>query len=206
MVRVKICGITTVSDALWALDFGADAVGLVFAKSPRQVSVRLAEKISRAVGPWMAVCGVFVDEPPVLVRRIAGDVGLSAIQLHGSEPPQEIGDYKGLKVIKTFHVDEKFRLERLKSYRKADAFLFDTKVGDRLGGTGKTFDWKVLKKISTEKPVIISGGLNPQNVAAAVRFFRPYGVDVSSGVEKKPGKKDLNRIRDFIRNAKKIEF
>lgn len=206
MVRVKICGVTTVADAQAASDLGADAIGVVFAKSPRRVSLRTAEKISRAVGPWISVVGVFVDESAENILRAARECGLCAIQLHGRERAADIKRLAGFRVIKAFHVDRNFSPGNLKDYREADAFLFDTKIGDKIGGTGLVFDWKVLKSLSTENRVIISGGLHPQNVAEAVRFFKPYGVDVSSGVEKSPGKKNLRRVREFIRNAKKVEF
>ena len=206
MLRVKICGITTVSDARAALDLGADAIGVVFAESPRRVSIKEAAKISRAVGPWAALVGVFVKESPAFIRRVARECGLSAIQLHNDWTPGELKEFETVKVIKTFRVDSHFNATRLKNYHAADAFLFDTKIDGRMGGTGKTFDWKILKKIAFKKPVIISGGLNPGNVSKAVRFFKPYGVDVSSGVEKSPGKKDLRLVREFIRIAKKTDY
>ena len=202
MVRVKICGITSVPDACAAMDFGADAIGVVFAKSPRRVSVKITEKISRCVGPWISVVGVFVNESPQAVQRIARECGLSSVQLHGCETMRAVDDIKGVKVIKTFHVDRDFDPADFKKYDSADAFLFDTKIGAKIGGTGVLFDWKLLKKYRIDKPLIVSGGLHPGNVARAVEFFRPYGVDVSSGVEKSPGKKDLKLMREFIRNAK----
>jgi len=206
VVRVKICGITTAADARAALDLGANAVGLVFAESPRQVIIAEAAKVSKAVGPWISVVGVFVDEAPSRILKIARECGLSAAQLHGHEPAADMAGLKGLKVIKAFHVDADYRAGILKSYAGADAFLFDSKIAGQFGGTGRTFDWNLLKKSSAGKPVIVSGGLHPGNAAKAVRFFKPYGVDVSSGVEKSPGKKDLKLMKEFIRNAKKIEY
>ncbi len=203
MTRVKICGITTVEDAKAAVDLGADAIGLIFARSPRQVSIRQAVRISKAVAPWTVLVGVFVNEAPERVRAVASECGLSVIQLHGLEAPGDVALIKPLKVVKTFHVDKKFENSQISRYRSADAFLVDTQVAGRLGGTGKVFDWKALKKIDFSKPLIVSGGLNPQNVGAAIRFFKPYGVDVSSGVEKAPGKKNLKKVKQFILNVKK---
>ena len=204
MLRVKICGITTVSDAKAAADLGADAIGVIFAKSPRQVTLDTAQKISRAAGPWVSVVGVFVDESPEKVLRIARACGLTALQLHGKESAEDVKKFSDFRVIKTFHVNGEFRPGILKSYEEASAYLFDTKFGEQTGGTGRTFDWKILKNVEAKKPVIISGGLHPKNVAQAVRFFKPYGVDVSSGVEKSPGKKDLKLVKEFIQNAKKV--
>jgi len=203
VVRVKICGITTVSDARAAMDLGADAIGVIFATSPRQVTARRAAEISRAVGPWIAVLGVFVDETPAMIRRVAQECGLSAVQLHGSETPKMVESFKGMKVIKAFHVGEDFDASAMTRYRSVDAFLFDTKVPGQAGGTGVAFDWKILNRFRSEKPFIISGGLHAGNVAQAIRYFKPYGVEVSSGVEKSPGKKSLKLMKAFIQNAKK---
>ena len=204
MVRVKICGITTVADALAVVKLGADAIGLVFAKSPRQVTLDAARRISQVVGPWVSVVGVFVDAPAKKVLKTARDCGLSVVQLHGKETAQDAAKLAGLKVIKVFLVEGHFNASDLKAYQSVGAFHFDAKVGDKIGGTGNTFDWKRLKNIQIQKAVIISGGLHPGNVKQAVRFFNPYGVDVSSGVEKSPGKKDLKLVREFIQNAKKV--
>jgi phosphoribosylanthranilate isomerase len=201
MVRVKICGITSVENAETALECGADAIGLVFAKSPRRVSVRQARKITAAVGPWMTTVGVFVNEKLGRVLRIAKACRLSAIQLHGDEPPSYIKRLGGHRVIKAVRVARSSDLEGAPDWG-ADALLFDTKVEGSFGGTGKSFDWKILKSRKIRKPFIVSGGLNPKNVREAVRVLSPYGVDVSSGVEKAPGKKDPALVREFIRNAK----
>lgn len=204
MVRVKICGITNIDDARAAMDLGVDAVGVIFAESKRRVSEKRAAEISRAVGPWIAVLGVFVDENASEVKRLARECGLSAVQLHGRETPKFVESLEGLKVLKAFHVGEGFRPSGVSAYRSADAYLFDTKVPGQAGGTGTRFDWGLLAKLRTDKPIVISGGLRADNVAAAVRRFRPYGVETSSGVEKAPGKKDIKKMKDFIRNAKKI--
>lgn len=201
MTRVKICGITTVSDAIRVVDAGADAIGLVFAKSPRRVSLSMAKKISLAVGPWISVVGVFVDEAPSQVLRIIRECRLSAVQLHGSESLADIKKMAGTKMIKAVHVNDAFRSASLKKY-PVDAFLFDNREGAVLGGTGKTFDWKILKKDLPDTRIIISGGLRPDTVATAVKLFHPYGVDVSSGVELRPGVKNIQLVKEFVRNAK----
>ena len=202
MTRVKICGITRVEDAKAALDAGADAIGLVFAKSPRQVSLKQAQKISRAVGPWMTVVGVFVNEKPNVIRRVTEGCGLTAVQLHGQESQQEIQALRGIKTIKAFRVENKGDLRGLARYN-TDAFLFDAKAPGLYGGTGICFDWALLKGLRLRAPWILSGGLSVRNVREALKTLSPYGVDVSSGVEKSPGIKDLKLVREFIRIAKK---
>ena len=201
MTKVKICGITNHRDADSAVTLGADALGFIFAKSPRQVSVKAAREISRSVGPWVATVGVFVNESAENILRIASECHLSAIQLHGDETPGFLAKLSGCKLIKAFRVAEPKDLKDIKNY-KADAYLFDTKVSGVYGGSGKSFDWKILRLKQALQPYILSGGLNPKNVRSAVRMLKPYGVDVSSGVEKSPGKKDLKLVKEFIRNAK----
>jgi phosphoribosylanthranilate isomerase len=201
VTRVKICGITNRGDAEDALCFGADAIGFVFAQSPRQISVNDAKKISRAVGPWMTTVGVFVNENERNILRIASECRLSVIQLHGDEPASELHRLKPYKVIKAFRILEKEDLNKTKGYN-ADAYLFDTKVSDVYGGSGKSFDWALLRSTRVPKPYIVSGGLTPQNVKTVIRILSPYGVDVSSCVEKSPGKKDTKLVKRFIHNAK----
>lgn len=203
MTKVKICGITNLGDAESAVADGADALGFVFAESPRRVSLAMAQKISRAVGPWVATVGVFVNESAENILRVASECRLSAIQLHGDEPASFLGRLSGYKVIKAFRVSAPADLKRVCAY-KADAYLFDTRVDGAYGGSGKSFDWKILRSRMILKPTILSGGLNAKNVKGAVRMLRPYGVDVSSGVEQSPGKKDLKRMKEFIRNAKNL--
>ena len=202
MTRVKICGITNLADAEHALSCGADALGFVFAKSPRQIRPDHVQKIIRAMGPWAAAIGVFVNENAQKVRRIASECGLSAVQLHGDEDEGYLKSLGSLRIIKAFRVGDDFDPKGLKK-NSADAYLFDAKVKSSRGGTGCRFDWNILGRRSLGKPFIISGGLNPRNVREAVCFFKPYGVDVSSGVESAPGKKDPKLVKEFIINAKK---
>lgn len=203
MTRVKICGITNLEDARRAFDSGADALGFVFAESPRRVSAAQVKKIVKALGPWIATVGVFVNEKLENVRRIAAECGLSAVQLHGDESADYVRRLKlpSCKVIKAFRVAEKSDLKKILRYR-ADAFLFDTKVAGKWGGSGQSFDWDILKSLKTPCPVIVAGGLSPENVGEVVKRLLPYGVEASSSVERAPGKKDPRKVREFIRRAK----
>ena len=202
MTRVKICGITSVRDAEQALEAGADAIGLVFAPSPRRVSVAAAEKITKAAGPWAMTVGVFVNEKTETVLKIAARCRLSAIQLHGEEGAAAGRRlslyYKVVKAVRVAHRSDVLAAEKT----SAEFILWDTKVVGFYGGSGKRFDWELLRSARTKKPFIVSGGLNPGNVAEVVRTLAPYGVDVSSGVEIRPGKKDPRLVREFIQNAK----
>lgn len=203
MVKVKICGITHFEDARHAVACGADALGFVFADSPRKISVRRASEIIRRLDPWTAVVGIFVNESSRAIKAAARACRLTVVQLHGDESPAFLKKIAPLKIIKSFRVASPEDLETLSGF-EASAFLFDAKVEGRRGGTGKTFDWRLLQKHRPETPVILSGGLTPSNVTAAVRAVRPYAVDVSSGVEASPGRKDPAKVKRFILNAKKI--
>ena len=201
MVRVKICGITNASDAQCALKWGADALGFIFAESPRRVSSQRVKAIVSAVGPWVATVGVFVNESVETMKRIAADCRLTAVQLHGEENAEAARSLSPLFVIKTFHASPALDLKKAGEY-PADALLFDTAVQGLPGGTGKVFDWGLLAGSRLPARVIVSGGLKPSNVREAVERVRPYGVDVSSGVESAPGKKSADLIREFILSAK----
>ena len=201
MVKVKICGITSQRDAEAAAGFGADAIGFIFAPSPRRIAPALAKKIVRSLGPFIATVGVFVNEKPATVMAVAQEAGLTAVQLHGDETTATVKKIKGVRVIKTMRVANAADVWAMRGY-KADAVLFDTKVEGKYGGTGKTFDWKLLASYKGEVPFIVSGGLMPHNVREVVKIARPYGVDVSTGVERSPGVKDAEMIKEFIRNAK----
>lgn len=203
MVRVKICGITRLSDALEAVREGADALGFVFAPSPRRISANEAKKIIQPLPPFIIKVGVFVNERPERILDTVKNCGLNAVQLHGDETPEE-ARYLGerVPVIKAFRVKEGIDVRRLNRYR-VSAFLFDTYVSAKPGGSGKVFDWNLVKSLKLKVPVILSGGLTPQNAAFAVSSVKPYGVDVSSGVESAPGKKNQKLVRAFIREVKK---
>ncbi|NTV28993.1 MAG: phosphoribosylanthranilate isomerase [Candidatus Omnitrophica bacterium] len=203
-VRVKICGITNKDDAFKAIKFGADALGFVFyKKSPRYVSPSRARNIVEILPPFVSVVGVFVDEKIGAIRDIAGFVGLNAIQLHGEEDHHfchRLKRYQVLRIIKGFRVNEAFDFAAVKKF-DVDGYLFDTYQEGVAGGTGKVFNWELLKRAEVPGPVILSGGLTPENVQEAVRTVKPFAVDVSSGVEATPGQKDHHKLQTFILNV-----
>jgi phosphoribosylanthranilate isomerase len=201
MVRVKICGITTVEDALMVVAAGADAIGLVFyGKSPRDVSPEQAEAIVRALPPFVQAVGLFVNADVDFVNATANGCRLDIVQLHGEEPP-EYCMLVQRRVIKTFRVRDAASLDPMKDYRVA-GFLLDAWSPSSHGGTGTTFNWEIASAGEKFGPIILAGGLTPQNVREAVEKVAPYGVDISSGVESAPGKKDPEKVREFIRRAK----
>ncbi|MDI6689713.1 MAG: phosphoribosylanthranilate isomerase [Actinomycetota bacterium] len=205
MVRVKICGITNLEDALLAVKLGADALGFVFAESPRCIEPQVAAEIIKAIPPFVSRVGIFVDEDETWVKTVATICGLDILQFHGSESASYCMQFER-KVIKAFRIKQFSDLDIFPGYRAVDAFLLDTFVEGRCGGTGKTFDWRIARKAKEfGKPIILSGGLNPDNVAEAIRLVKPYAVDVSSGVEKEPGKKDPDKLRAFFENVRSWE-
>ena len=201
-VKVKICGITNEADGLAAAQAGADAVGFVFYEaSPRAVSIQAAAAISRALPPFILKVGVFVDAPADTVLRAARECGLGLLQFHGEETPAYCLQF-GLMSMKAFRIRDAGSLERLAEY-PTQAWLLDACVPNKPGGSGESFDWDLaLAAQQFGRPIFLAGGLTPENVADAVRRVRPYGVDVSSGVEASPGRKDLAKVREFIRAAK----
>ncbi|MBI3944915.1 MAG: phosphoribosylanthranilate isomerase [Armatimonadetes bacterium] len=202
--RIKVCGITRPGDAIGAVADGVDALGFIFAESPRRITPEQAGAIiTRAVPPLVSTVGVFVDEAPEAVAVAARTAGLTAVQLHGAEPPEYLGRLRSLcpaRIIKAFRIRSREDAIAVHVYREcADAFLLDTFVSGAAGGTGQTFDWELaLTARAFEVPLILAGGLNPENVAEAVRRVRPYAVDVSSGVEVSPGVKDAEKVRAFV--------
>ncbi len=201
MVRVKICGITNIEDALIAAEAGADALGFIFyPKSPRFISPDAAAKIVAELPPFIAPVGVFVDEERERVIRVREEVGLRVLQLHGGEPPEFTSSLPG-PTIKGFRVGEGFNEDEIDEYA-CSAILLDTYVEGLPGGTGKVFDWEIARRWAERRRVILAGGLKPENVAEAVRKVRPYAVDVSGGVEVRPGKKDPDLVLRFIIAAK----
>lgn len=199
--RVKICGITEPEDAALATECGADAVGLVFAPSPRQVTTAQAAEVLKAVGPFVTAVALFVDAEADFMRRVCGELRIATVQLHGRETPETVRALRPLKVIKALRVGSADDLVGMERYQ-ADGYLLDARVPGNVGGTGKTFDWTLAVEPARRLPVILAGGLTPDNVTEAVRRVRPYGVDVSSGVESSPGRKDPHKVRDFVANAR----
>jgi len=208
MVRVKICGIKTFEDARYAVNYGAHALGFVFCESRRRVDPLMAREIIRTLPPFVMKVGVFMDQNFDYVLSVVDFCGLDAVQLHGAETPQYCSRFDKLpcQVIKAFRVKDDGIIEEMKKYR-ADAYLLDSWVHGMPGGTGKTFDWSIARKVvkRSTKPVILAGGLNDANVAQAVMEVSPYAVDVSSGVETF-GKKDKNKIIRFMNEVRRINL
>jgi len=197
--RVKVCGITSAFDAGAAIAAGADAIGVILTDSPRQLTIEQAERVFAAVPPFIARIGVFVDADEAEVAEAVVRLRLSAVQFHGAETAERCAAAPA-PVIKALRVGESFSLlESCEPYRGAVAgLLLDTYVPGKAGGTGKTFAWERLGRIPDFVPVIVAGGLNPVNVGAAIRALRPFGVDVSSGVEEHPRAKDPYKLRAFV--------
>jgi len=197
-VKVKICGLTNVDDALAAVAAGADLLGFVlWEKSPRCVTIETAREIARLLPPATTRVGVFVDATVEQVMFSLRICDFFALQFHGQESPAYCQQF-GVMTIKAFRLRAAASLSALSGY-DTDAFLLDSMVEGQPGGTGETFDWSLAVQAKKfNKPIFLAGGLTPQNVAAAVQAVQPFGVDVSSGVEASPGKKDHQKMRDFI--------
>jgi phosphoribosylanthranilate isomerase len=199
--RLKICGITNVDDAQRAVEVGAWAVGMVlWAGSPRACPLPEAERIARTLRRRAEVAGVFVNAPLDEVVAVADGVALTMVQLHGDEGPAycaEVARRTGAKVIKAKRIETRADVVALEAYH-TDFHLVDTFVArDRFGGTGQTFDWRLLRERHSSIPLILSGGLTPENVADAIVTVRPFAVDVASGVEARPGVKDPEKLAAF---------
>jgi len=200
-MRVKICGITNSEDAQAAVEYGADALGFVFAKSPRQITKEHARDIIKKLPPFVSPVGVFVDEKADMIKEICDFCGIHTVQLHGNEQPSYLKELEGYKLIKAFRVKEEDDLKPLANY-KPHAFLLDSYVEGTMGGTGVPFKLEVARQAHKYGNIILSGGLTPENVKEAIQIVKPYAVDVSSGVESSPGKKDKLLMKQFIMNAK----
>jgi|SRR5215510_12346902 len=202
MVHVKICGITSVEDAQAAVDAGADALGFVFyPPSPRYVTPEQAEQIIRTLPPFVTTVGLFVDLALDAINDMAAHCGLDRVQLHGRETPEFCRQIIR-PVIKVFRIKNAESLASLPGYQ-VSAYLLDAYVEGALpGGTGASFSWELAARAKPYGPVILAGGLTPENIEVAVTQIRPYGVDVSSGVERTPGIKDHQKVRRFITRAK----
>ena len=218
MTRVKICGITNLDDARLAIDAGADALGFIFVeKTPRFMTPEQVAPIVRWLPPFVTPIGVFWDHPSGHVKAVAEACRLRALQLHGDEPPEELGGY-GLPVIKTIKIPPTSTLEGLPEYKisgfidalkyraVASALLLDTAVRWSEGEARETIAWKRIAMMGGRHDarvnVILSGGLNPDNVAEAIGIVHPYAVDVNSGVEARPGKKDPDKVRRFVQQVR----
>lgn len=205
MVRVKICGITNAQDAMDAIELGADALGFIFADSPRKIAVKDARPIIESLPPFISCVGLFVNEYVERVMEVCELCGIRNVQLHGDEPPEYLNDLTGHKIIKAFRVRDEGVLDTVKKYT-ADAILLDSFAADKMGGTGTVFPWDIARKIKEFGRIIIAGGLTPENIADAITTTQPYAVDIASGVEKTPGKKDKELMRKFIAIAKGLQY
>jgi phosphoribosylanthranilate isomerase len=203
MVRVKLCGITSIADAQLSAELGAHAIGLNFyPDSPRAISPFTAEKIVSALPPFLSTVGIFVNWAPAPVVALSQALRLSFAQLHGDESPQDVSAVaRKIPVIKALRLEKGSTLPAFSKFRDVSAFLLDTAGSSEFGGTGRTTDWQLAQQAARSQRVILAGGLTPENVAEAILAVRPYAVDVASGVESRPGKKDHGKLRAFFSEA-----
>jgi phosphoribosylanthranilate isomerase len=203
-VKVKICGITNAPDALAAAAAGADALGFMFYDaSPRHITLGAAAEIIRQLPPSVVKVGVFVNASTDRVVRAIGECGLNLLQFHGDETPEYCVQF-GVMSMKAFRIRDADSLRTLPEYA-TDAWLLDAYVADNPGGTGETFNWDLaVEARKLGRPIFLAGGLTPENVAEAIRKVQPYAVDVSSGVETAPGKKDPDKMSRFIAAARSV--
>lgn len=200
MVKIKICGITEPGDALHAVECGADALGFVFyERSPRAITPDKAQAIIAQLPPFVTVVGLFVNEDPRIIREVADRCHLDVIQYHGDETAETVRKAPR-RSIRALRIKENKTLGDLDTY-PASGLLVDAWVAGAFGGTGVLSNWGIAAEIAKKRPLILAGGLTPENVAAAIQAVRPYGVDVSSGVEESPGRKDQKKVAAFIRAA-----
>lgn len=196
MVKVKVCGITNLEDAAASVEYGADAIGLVFVPSPRRITPAQARNIVNHLPPSVLKVGVFADHGIAEVKDIMDQCDLDFAQLHGSESPGYCAAL-GTRAIKAFRVRDESILQSIGQYHTC-AYLLDSYSPDTGGGSGRTFNWDIAVRAKEFGKIILSGGLTPSNVAEAISKVRPAGVDVSSGVESRPGKKDHSKLHAFI--------
>ncbi len=203
--RIKICGMTEISDVEKAVAAGVDAVGFIFVKeSPRYIQPELAREIIRNLPPFVDAVGVFVNEDPDVIGEITQYCGLTVLQLHGQEPPSYCA-MMPRRVVKAFQVGDNLDAALLATYKDVVwAYLLDTYRKGVAGGTGETFDWTVVEKLDLQRPLILAGGLDECNVAAAIDLVHPFCVDVNSGIETAPGKKDGEKIKQLARTVAKL--
>ena len=207
-IRVKICGISSVEDAKNVCDYGADAIGLVFYdKSPRNVTIKQAQDICASIPPFITSVGLFLDASEEFVNSVLASVPLDLLQFHGSETPEYCASFNrpymkavGMKGMGSEADFAKYADQ----YPDSKAFLVDSHGKGKAGGTGETFDWNDVPQ-NYHKPIILAGGLNPENVANALEQVELYGIDLSSGVESQPGKKDKQKIMQLMEEVKRVQ-
>lgn len=205
MIKIKICGITNKKDAIITAGLKPDMMGFVFySGSKRYVEPRIVRDIANELPPYIAKVGVFVDMDKNKVIEIAEECTLDMLQFHGDETPDYCAGFgDSYKIIKAFRIKDSASLKGINDYN-VDFYMLDSYSSKEKGGTGESFDWKIIENFEFLKPVILSGGLTPGNVRNAIEKFSPYGVDVSSGVEISPGKKDSDLMKKFVENVRKI--
>lgn len=202
MTRVKICGITNPFDARLAVHAGAAAIGLIFARSPRRVTVAAAQEVVEVIPPFVDTVAVFMDAPVAEIRDVCSSLRIRTIQLHGFEGPDYVRELKReFVVVKACNVESAAEVDSLADYG-ADAYLVDSRSPTGGGGTGRTCDWDIARDVAARYPVILAGGLSPDNVRRAVTHVRPYAVDASSSLEESPGKKDPQKMRRFVEEVR----
>jgi len=204
MTRIKICGITNLEDALFCCEAGCDGLGFVFVKeSPRYIEPRQAAKIIASLPPFVTAIGLFANQEEEEVRRALKICPVDILQFHGEEAASYCQEWTK-RVIKAFRIKDRKSLDLMPAY-KVNAYLLDAYRKDVLGGTGKTFDWKLAVLAKRYGRIILAGGLTEENVGRAILRVRPYGVDVSSGVESMPGKKDRDKVKSFTEKVKRVD-
>ncbi len=202
-IRIKICGITSLEDALAAVAAGADALGFVFyEKSPRYISCDIAAAIIQKLPPFISAVGLFVNERKSVIERTASACDLDLIQLHGDEAPEDCL-FAGKRVVKALRVKDAASLKQAAKY-EVSGLLLDAWNDQLYGGSGESFDWHLLQDFASKYPVILAGGLTAENVADAICQVAPYAVDVSSGVESAPGIKDQQKMAEFVRQVRRV--
>lgn len=202
-VRVKICGVRSIEEAEASIEAGADALGFNFwPSSPRYIAPEEAEPIAAALPPFVSIVGVFVNETAARIVEVARLLRLDAVQLHGDETPEFCSRLDWPRKVKAIRVEGEDDLEKVKEFR-ASAILLDTKVKGSYGGTGERFDWRLAARATRLAPIILAGGLKLENVREAIDTVRPFAIDVCSGVEARPGHKDLSKLRAFMLEVRK---
>lgn len=204
MTKIKICGITNLDDALAALELGVDALGFVFAESPRKVTPDKVEQVASQMDIPVLKVGVFVNEDVNQVQNIFDRCNLDYVQLSGNEDKIYL-EKLSLPIIKVFKVKDQTVLKEIPQY-DLNLFMLETLNENKYGGTGKTFNWEIAKEAKRFGRVILSGGLTPENVFSALQQVEPYGVDVSSGVEESPGKKDKKKLEQFVKEVRRWDY
>ena len=216
MLWIKICGTTNLEDARVAVDAGADALGFIFAESPRKIALVQAQEIIAQVPKGVEKIGVFVDDKPERILEVVTELGLTGVQLHGNESPLHVGTLRkgtseGTRILKAVRLNDPAAGSQLAVYGAnrrllPDAILLDSGSAEKPGGTGQTFNWKqwagVAQQLSERMATVVAGGLTAENVAEVLHVLSPWGVDVVSGVEQSPGKKDHKKVRAFVAAAR----